>query len=52
MKISYQTVLNYTEAAAYWLHPFNLANKGDVNDIQVGDTGTLSIGLERERILR
>ena len=52
LKISYQTVLNYTEAAAYWLHPFNLANKGDVNDIQVGDTSTLSIGLERERILR
>ena len=47
LKLSYQTVLNYTEAAAYYLHPFNLANKGSVDNIQVGDTGPLSIGLEK-----
>lgn len=43
LKLSYQTVLNYTEAAAYYLHPFNLANKGSVDNIQVGDEAYIKI---------
>jgi len=34
---SYQTVLNYTQIAAYHCHKFNLAYKGDADPLQVGD---------------
>jgi len=37
LPISYQRVLNYTEMAAPYCHRFNLANKGEVDDIQAGD---------------
>ena len=37
LPISYQTVLNYSEAAAYFCHQFNLTYKGKVDNIQVGD---------------
>ena len=37
ISISYQTVLNYIEAAAYYCHNFNLNNKGDIDNIQAGD---------------
>lgn len=43
VKISYQTVLNYAEAAAYWLHQFNLAHKGDVDNLQVADEKYIKI---------
>lgn len=36
-EVSYQTVLNYAKAAAYYAHPFNLKNKRDIDDISVGD---------------
>ena len=34
---SYQTVLNYSEMAAYHCHKFNLAHKGQADALQVGD---------------
>lgn len=35
--LSYQTVLNYTEAAAYYCHKVNLKHKGDIDSINAGD---------------
>ena len=35
--ISYQTVLNYAEAAAPYCHHFNLEFKGDIDDENAGD---------------
>ena len=35
--VSHQTVLNYTQTAAYYCHKFNLKNKGDIDDILAGD---------------
>ena len=37
VQTSYQTVLNYSEMAAYHCHKFNLAYKGDADPLQVGD---------------
>lgn len=37
LKISYQTVLNYAETAAYYCHKFNLQNKGNVDNFIAGD---------------
>ena len=37
LPISYQTILNYTEIVAPYGHRFNLAYKGEVDDIQAGD---------------
>lgn len=34
---SYQTILNYSQQAAYYCHQFNLHHKGDVDDFQPGD---------------
>lgn len=34
---SYQTVLNYSELAAYHCHQFNLAYKGEADPLQAGD---------------
>lgn len=41
--ISYQTVLNYAEAASYYAHAFNMKNKGPVDDIQAGDETYIKI---------
>ncbi len=35
--VSYQTVLNYVETAAYYCHKFNLKHKGEIDDINAGD---------------
>lgn len=40
---SYQTVLNYAQAAAPYCHRFNLANKGEVANIQAGDETYIKI---------
>lgn len=40
---SYQTILNYTQSAAYHCHKFNLAYKGHVDDIQAGDETYIKI---------
>jgi transposase-like protein/rubredoxin len=37
IKVSYQTVLNYAAAAAFYCHTFNLAHKGPIDDISAGD---------------
>jgi len=41
--ISYQTVLNYAEAAAPYCHHFNLAFKGDIDDQSSGDETYIKI---------
>lgn len=35
--VSYQTVLNYVQTAAFYCHKFNLQNKGEIDDINAGD---------------
>ena len=37
IKVSYQTVLNYGAAAAFYCHRFNLAHKGKIDNISAGD---------------
>jgi putative transposase len=43
---SYQTVLNYSQAAAYYCHRFNLKYKGNVDNIQAGDEAYIKINGE------
>ena len=40
---SYQTVLNYSQSAAYICHKLNLAYKGDAESIQAGDEAYIKI---------
>lgn len=35
--MSYQTVLNYVQTAAYYCHKFNKKHKGEIDDINAGD---------------
>lgn len=35
--VSYQTVLNYVQTAAYYCHKFNLKHKGEIDNINAGD---------------
>jgi len=37
LKVSYQTVINYANAAAFYCHQFNLKNKGGIDEINPGD---------------
>jgi putative transposase len=41
--VSYQTVLNYAAAAAFYCHSFNLGNKGPINDISTGDEAYIKV---------
>lgn len=41
--VSYQTVLNYAEAASYYCHRFNLHNKGPIDNISAGDETYIKI---------
>jgi len=43
LPISYQTILNYTDMAAPYCHRFNMANKGEVDDIQAGDEAYIKV---------
>lgn len=43
VSISYQTVLNYAEAAAYHCHLFNLHQKGPIDDFNAGDETYIKI---------
>lgn len=43
IKISYQTVLNYAEAAAHYCHQFNLQHKGPIDPISAGDEAYIKI---------
>ena len=46
IQISYQTVLNYAEAAAPYCHHFNIAFKGDIDDDNSGDETYIKIAGE------
>jgi putative transposase len=37
ISLSYQSVLNYAAAAAFYCHRFNLTHKGPIDDISAGD---------------
>ena len=37
ISLSHQTVLNYTQTAAYYCHKVNLEHKGDIDTINAGD---------------
>jgi transposase-like protein len=37
VKLSYQTVLNYAAAAAFYCHSFNLRHKGPIDSVSAGD---------------
>lgn len=37
VRVSYQTVLNYAAAAAFYCHSFNLKNKGPIDSVSAGD---------------
>ena len=41
--VSHQTILNYTQAVAYYAHQFNLKNKGKIDDISVADETYIKI---------
>lgn len=41
--LSYQSVLNYTQHAAYYCHPFNLTHKGEVDDTHATDEAYIKI---------
>lgn len=41
--ISYQTVINYAEAASYYCHNFNFKYKGPIDNIQAGDETYIKI---------
>jgi len=43
IKISYQTVLNYASAAAWYCHRFNLVYKGDIDNESAGDETYIKI---------
>jgi transposase-like protein len=43
IKISYQTVLNYSQAVAPYCHLFNLHYKGDIDDESAGDETYIKI---------
>jgi transposase-like protein len=41
--ISYQTILNYAAAAAFYCHSFNLSRKGSIDEINAGDEAYIKI---------
>jgi transposase-like protein len=41
--VSYQTVLNYAAAAAFYCHSFNLKNKGTIDNVSAGDEAYIKI---------
>ncbi len=43
IKVSYQTVLNYAAAAAFYCHDFNLKHKGTIDSISAGDETYIKI---------
>ena len=44
---SYQTVLNYSQSAAYYCHNFNCTYKGDVDDTQAGDEAYIKVNAKQ-----
>jgi len=47
---SYQTVLNYSQSAAFFCHKFNFSFKGDVDSIQAGDETYIKVSGENNYV--
>jgi len=43
INVSYQTVLNYAAAAAFYCHSFNLEHKGTIDSISAGDEAYIKV---------
>lgn len=43
IQVSYQTVLNYASAAAFYCHAFNLQHKGPIDSLSAGDETYIKI---------
>jgi len=43
INVSYQTVLNYASAAAFYCHSFNLKHKGTIDSISAGDEAYIKV---------
>jgi putative transposase len=43
ISISYQSVLNYAAAAAFYCHSFNLKQKGSIDEISAGDEAYIKV---------
>jgi len=43
LNVSYRTILNYAQQAAYYCHAFNFHYKGEVDDRQAGDEAYIKI---------
>ena len=43
ISISYQSVLNYAAAAAFYCHSFNLTHKGSIDQISAGDEAYIKV---------
>ena len=43
VSVSYQTVLNYAAAAAFYCHSFNLEHKGTIDSISAGDEAYIKV---------
>ena len=43
ISISYQSVLNYAAAAAFYCHSFNLSHKGPIDEVSAGDEAYLKV---------
>ena len=43
ISISYQSVLNYAAAAAFYCHSFNLKHKGSIDEISAGDEAYIKV---------
>jgi len=43
ISLSYQSVLNYAAAAAFYCHSFNLTHKGSIDEVSAGDEAYLKV---------
>ena len=50
INVSYQTVLNYAQAASFHCHQFNMKYKGDVDDTMAGDETYIRVKGENDYI--
>jgi len=50
INVSYQTVLNYAQAASYYCHKINMKYKGDIDDLLAGDETYIKVRGENNYI--
>ena len=43
VNVTYQTVLNYASAAAFYCHSFNMKHKGSIDEISAGDEAYIKV---------